>query len=118
MTASAGARTLLGLERELASPDASPRTPSAAGPALAIVVPTLNERDNVGPLIERLDRLLVGVDWEAVVVVDDAADGIAEHLRDLGIADRRVHLGTAPVMTKRFGAHIGGGASLAHRGVL
>ena len=35
---------------------------------LAIVVPTLNERDNVGPLIDRLDRLLVGVDWEAVFV--------------------------------------------------
>jgi hypothetical protein len=95
----------------------SPRTPSAAGPELAIVVPTLNECDKLGPLIGRLDRLLVGVDWEAVVV-DDAADGTAEHLRDLGIADRRVHLGTAPVMTKRFGAHIGGGASLAHRGVL
>ena len=90
MTASAGARTLLGLERELASPDASPRTPSAAGPALAIVVPTLNERDNVGPLIERLDRLLAGVDWEAVFVDDDSADGTAEHLRDLGSDDRRV----------------------------
>ena len=90
MTASAGARTLLGLERELASPDASPRTASAAGPALAIVVPTLNERDNVGPLIERLDRLLAGVDWEAVFVDDDSADGTAEHLRDLGSDDRRV----------------------------
>ena len=42
--------------------------PSKGGPELTIVVPTLNERDNVGPLIDRLDRLLVGVDWEAVFV--------------------------------------------------
>jgi len=64
--------------------------PSASGPELAIVVPTLDERDNVGPLIERLDRLLVGVHWEAVFVDDDSADGTAEHLRDLGREDRRV----------------------------
>ena len=72
------------------SPAESPRTPSAAGPELAIVVPTLNERDNVGPLIDRLDRLLVGVDWEAVFVDDDSADDTAEHLRDLGRTDRRI----------------------------
>ena len=38
---------------------------SKAGPELAIVVPTLNEHDNVSPLIERLDRLLQEVAWEA-----------------------------------------------------
>jgi dolichol-phosphate mannosyltransferase len=72
------------------SPAASQRAPSEAGPELTIVVPTLNERDNVGPLIDQLDRLLVGVDWEAVFVDDDSADGTAEHLRDLGRADRRI----------------------------
>lgn len=64
--------------------------PSEAGPELTIVVPTLNERDNVGPLIGRLERLLVGVDWEAVFVDDDSADGTAEQLRDLGRDDRRI----------------------------
>jgi hypothetical protein len=34
--------------------------PLKGGPELTIVVPTLNERDNVSPLIDRLDRLLVG----------------------------------------------------------
>jgi dolichol-phosphate mannosyltransferase len=62
----------------------------APAPELTIVVPTLNERDNVGPLIERLAGLLEGVDWEAVFVDDDSADGTAERLRKLGYADRRV----------------------------
>ena len=64
--------------------------PSKAAPELTVVVPTLNERDNVGPLIDRLDRLLVGVDWEAVFVDDDSADDTAERLRDLGLTDRRI----------------------------
>ena len=90
MTAPADARAMVGPVRTLASPAAPAQMPSASGPELAIVVPTLDERDNVGPLIERLDRLLVGVHWEAVFVDDDSADGTAEHLRDLGREDRRV----------------------------
>ncbi|MBV8131388.1 MAG: glycosyltransferase family 2 protein [Alphaproteobacteria bacterium] len=90
MSASASPAAILGQERELGSPAASLRRPSTAGPELTIVVPTLNERDNVGPLIDRLYRLLLGVDWEAVFVDDDSADGTAEHLRDLGRGDRRI----------------------------
>jgi dolichol-phosphate mannosyltransferase len=90
MTAPLSPPLILGKERELAISDSSRRMPSEAGPELTIVVPTLNERDNVRPLIDRLDRLLVGVDWEAVFVDDDSADGTAEHLRELGRADRRV----------------------------
>jgi len=90
MAAPAGLPPILGQERELASPATSRRMLSEAGPELTIVVPTLNERDNVGPLIDQLDRLLVGVDWEAVFVDDDSADGTAEHLRDFGRADRRI----------------------------
>src|SRR6516225_5272228 len=90
MTAPASPPAILGQERELAVLVKSPRMPSEAGPELTIVVPTLNERDNVGPLIDRLDRLLVGVDWEAVFVDDDSADETADHLRDLGRADRRI----------------------------
>jgi dolichol-phosphate mannosyltransferase len=69
---------------------ASPGRPREAGPELTIVVPTLNERDNIGPLIKRLDRRLEGIEWEAVFVDDDSADGTARHLRDLGRADRRI----------------------------
>ena len=90
MTEPAGAPALVGVKREVASPFTSPRTLSTAAPELTVVVPTLNERDNVGPLIDQLDRLLVGVDWEAVFVDDESADGTAEHLRDFGRDDRRI----------------------------
>jgi dolichol-phosphate mannosyltransferase len=90
MTEPASPAGLLRPEGRPFAPTASMPTQPEAGPELTIVVPTLNERDNVGPLIERLDRLLEGVDWEAVFVDDDSPDGTAEHLRDLGRADRRV----------------------------
>ena len=90
MTAPVSPLGILDREPEPASRAEPLRTLSEAGPELAIVVPTLNERDNVGPLIDRLDRLLVGVDWEAVFVDDDSADGTAKHVQDLGRADRRI----------------------------
>jgi dolichol-phosphate mannosyltransferase len=86
----ASSSTVVVREREIASSATTRRTTSKAGPELTIVVPTLNERDNVGPLIDRLDRMLGGVDWEAVFVDDDSADETAEHLRDLGRTDRRI----------------------------
>jgi len=90
MTGPASPAGLLSPEREPLARTASLGKPREAGPDLTIVVPTLNERDNVGPLVDRLDRLLDGVDWEAVFVDDDSADGTAEHLRDLARADRRI----------------------------
>jgi dolichol-phosphate mannosyltransferase len=86
----ASSSTVVGREREIASSATTRRTTSKAGPELTIVVPKLNERDNIGPLIDRLDRMLGGVDWEAVFVDDDSADETAEHLRDLGRTDRRI----------------------------
>ena len=90
MSPAASSAAVGGRKRELASSVTSRRTTSGAGPELTIVVPTLNERDNVGPLIDRLDRLLEGVDWEAVFVDDDSADDTAAHLRGLGRTDRRI----------------------------
>jgi dolichol-phosphate mannosyltransferase len=90
MSLAASSSAVVGRERELASSVTSRQTTSRAGPERTIVVPTLNEHDNVGPLIDRLDRLLEGVDWEAVFVDDDSADDTAAHLRDLGRTDRRI----------------------------
>ena len=64
-------------------------TPSPGGPELCVVVPTFNERDNIDILIERLDRVLQGIDWEVVFVDDDSPDGTARHVRALAERDRR-----------------------------
>lgn len=60
--------------------------PSARGvaPELAIVIPTLNERDNVPILVQRLNRVLGGIAWEAIFVDDDSPDGTAEIVRAIG----------------------------------
>ena len=61
-----------------------------AGPELTVVVPTLNERDNIGTLVDLLDTALDTVSWEVIFVDDDFADGTAERVRELGRRDRRV----------------------------
>jgi dolichol-phosphate mannosyltransferase len=56
-------------------------TPVRRTPELAIVVPTLNEVQNIDPLIARLDTVLLGIDWELIFVDDDSGDGTGEHVR-------------------------------------
>src|ERR1700732_4162793 len=51
---------------------------------LAVVIPTLNERDNITALVDRLDTVLAGIRWEAVFVDDDSPDGTADLVRELG----------------------------------
>ncbi len=50
---------------------------------LAIVLPTFNERGNVGPMIDRLERALKGIRYEVIFVDDDSPDGTAEAVRRL-----------------------------------
>jgi dolichol-phosphate mannosyltransferase len=57
---------------------------------LTLIVPTLNERDNVGLLTERLHAVLEGIDWEVVFVDDDSTDGTLEALKALARKDPRV----------------------------
>lgn len=59
---------------------------------LTVVVPTFNEAENVGPLIERLRTALAGVRWEAVFVDDDSRDGTVAAVIAAGRADPRVRL--------------------------
>jgi dolichol-phosphate mannosyltransferase len=63
---------------------------SERAPELTIVVPTLNERDNVVPLLKLLDAALAGIAWEVIFVDDDSRDGTADHIRAIGKFDRRV----------------------------
>jgi dolichol-phosphate mannosyltransferase len=59
---------------------------------LAIVLPTLNERANVAPMIERLERALGPSGWEAVFVDDNSRDGTAELVREIGRTDPRIRV--------------------------
>ena len=54
---------------------------------LTVVVPTFNERDNIGPLVDLLTKALEGRSWEAVFVDDDSPDNTADVVR--AIAETR-----------------------------
>jgi dolichol-phosphate mannosyltransferase len=57
---------------------------------LTVVIPTLNEQENILPLLEKLHACLDGVVWEALFVDDDSTDGTADRLRELARVDSRV----------------------------
>ncbi|MGH6969429.1 MAG: glycosyltransferase, partial [Stellaceae bacterium] len=57
---------------------------------LTVVIPTLNERENIAPLLERLDLALAGTRWEVIFVDDDSTDGTPEAVREIGRSDARV----------------------------
>ena len=50
---------------------------------LTIVIPTLNEVDNVGPLITKLEQVLQPISWSALFVDDSSTDGTYDLLRTL-----------------------------------
>jgi dolichol-phosphate mannosyltransferase len=69
---------------ELPCVDANPYCgPGGGSPELAVVIPTLNERENVPLIVERLNRVLAGISWEAIFVDDDSPDGTADVVRAL-----------------------------------
>ncbi len=64
---------------------------------LAIILPTLNERGNLGPLIDRIAAAtmaggMADGSWEVIIVDDDSRDGTADEARALALADRRVRV--------------------------
>ena len=60
------------------------------GYELTIVVPAFNERDNIGPLVEKLDLALQGVRWQAIYVDDNSPDGTSEAVKSLAQHDPRI----------------------------
>ncbi len=60
------------------------------GPELTVIAPTFNERDNVGPLVDKLAATLQGVRWEVIFVDDDSPDGTADRVREVARLDPRV----------------------------
>lgn len=61
---------------------------------LGLAIPTLNEAENVRPLLDGLSDALahVPVDYELIVVDDDSNDGTAEVVRDYSKRDPRVRV--------------------------
>ena len=59
---------------------------------LAIILPTFNERKNLRPMVERLDKALAGICWEAIYVDDNSPDGTAEEARAIALTDPRIRV--------------------------
>lgn len=59
---------------------------------LAIILPTLNERGNIAPMVARLEEALGPAGWEAVFVDDNSSDGTAEEARRIAQADPRIRV--------------------------
>ncbi len=59
---------------------------------LGIVIPVLNEADNIAPLVASLESALAGWDWEALFVDDDSADGTAQEVLRIAEVQPRVRL--------------------------
>lgn len=57
---------------------------------LSVIVPTFNETDNVGELVERLETVLQGIGWEVIFVDDDSPDGTSDKVRSMAASDHRV----------------------------
>jgi dolichol-phosphate mannosyltransferase len=65
-----------------------------SAPALSLIIPTRNERENVRELLSLLREVLAGIDSE-IIIVDDSDDGTAEEARaavtDLALGVRVIH---------------------------
>jgi dolichol-phosphate mannosyltransferase len=57
---------------------------------VSIVVPTFNERLNVGELVARVERALRGISWELIFVDDDSPDGTSAEVKALAVRDSRI----------------------------
>ena len=57
---------------------------------LTIIIPTLNERDNIEPLVTRLMATLPDVAWEAIFVDDDSQGGTSDQVRALARSNPRI----------------------------
>jgi len=61
-------------------------------PELAVVLPTYNERENIGAVLSALEQALEGLDYEVVIVDDDSDDGTAAEARHLAQSDSRIRV--------------------------
>jgi dolichol-phosphate mannosyltransferase len=63
---------------------------SVNAPVLTVIVPTLDERDNIEPLVTLLTSAMPTTAWEVIFVDDDSRDGTSGRVRDLARDNPRV----------------------------
>ncbi len=71
---------------------------------LSVVITVLNERENIGPLINALDEALRGIDYEVVFVDDGSDDGTQREIRKnagnrIRLVELRKNYGQSTAMT-------------------
>ena len=59
---------------------------------VSVIVPVMNEEDNVLPLIERVREALGQMDWELVIVDDGSTDSTVERILEESLIDARVRV--------------------------
>jgi len=59
---------------------------------LSVVLPCFNERDNIAPLLDRLDIALSGIAWEAIIVDDDSPDRTWNAAKQIAAREPRVRV--------------------------
>ena len=69
---------MVGLAKQIVVGSRIESRPEAERPLLSLVIPTLNEAENLPPLVRWLERSLRGVPHEIIVVDDSSSDGTAE----------------------------------------
>lgn len=60
-------------------------TATWTAPVLSVIVPTFNERDNIAPLVDKLEAALAGIAFEVIIVDDNSPDGTAELAKTLAV---------------------------------
>lgn len=82
---------------------------SVVSKTLSLVIPTFRERDNIAPLIERVDKALTGSEYELIIIDDNSQDGTEELVADLAtrypvrIVVRKDKKGLASAVIDGFG---------------
>lgn len=67
-------------------------SPPALTAELSVVLPCFNERDNLRPLLGRLEAVLRGIAWEAIIVDDDSPDRTWDAAKQIAASDPRVRV--------------------------
>jgi dolichol-phosphate mannosyltransferase len=68
-------------------------------PTLGIIVPVLNEAENIAPFLKELESCLAGESWEVIFVDDDSSDGTQQAVSALAKKRANVRL------LERIGRH-------------